>query len=218
MSAMREHDWEPVPGLPESLPPGERMLWQGAPSWRTLARRVFHVRKLAFYFAILVAWRSGSLLLDGAGWADAAAAALWMAGLSLAVIGLAALFAWLVARSTVYTITDRRVVLRYGVALPMCLNLPFRRIHAVGLRRHPDGSGDIALTLSAEGRVAYLHLWPHARPWRISRPEPALRGIPDAAGVGEILADALSAAAAPAPTPTETRTPSPARARASAAA
>ena len=44
-------------------------------------------------------------------------------------------------------------------------------------------------------KVAYLLLWPHARPWRLSKPEPMLRAVPDAARVAAILARALAAAA-----------------------
>ena len=39
-----------------------------------------------------------------------------------------------------------------------------------------------------------LHLWPHARPWRVSRPEPMLRCVPDAAGVAQLLSQAWSEA------------------------
>jgi hypothetical protein len=34
---------------------------------------------------------------------------------------------------------------------------------------------------SAGKRIAYLHLWPHARPWQLKRPQPLLRALPDAA-------------------------------------
>ena len=32
-----DYEFEPVPGLPEELPPGEMLLWQGAPDWKTIA-------------------------------------------------------------------------------------------------------------------------------------------------------------------------------------
>ena len=51
MTPHHEHEFEAAPGLPEPLPAGERILWQGAPDWRALAVHVFHVRKLAAYFA-----------------------------------------------------------------------------------------------------------------------------------------------------------------------
>jgi hypothetical protein len=41
-----------------------------------------------------------------------------------------------------------------------------------------------------------LVLWPHARPWYFSPPQPMLRAIPDAAKVAGILASALNAAVA----------------------
>ena len=42
--------------------------------------------------------------------------------------------AWLSARNTVYTITDRRVVMRIGIVLTLTFNLPFKRIAAAGLQ------------------------------------------------------------------------------------
>ena len=52
-------------GLPERLPDGERLLWQGAPDWRALARQAFHVRGLAIYFGAIVAYCVGSGVLGG---------------------------------------------------------------------------------------------------------------------------------------------------------
>lgn len=188
---MNEHDSEPVPGLPEKLPPGEHILWQGAPTWRSLARRVFHVRKLAAYCVLLMSWRLVADLSDGATMADAAVSVLWLLPLLPAALGLPALLAWLYSRTTLYTITNRRVVIRYGVALPMSLNIPFKIIDSAALRQYGDGTGDIPIALSGPDRIAYLHLWPHARPWRLARTEPMLRGVPDAAQVAEILGRAL---------------------------
>lgn len=188
---MNEHDSEPVPGLPEKLPPGEHILWQGAPTWRSLARRVFHVRKLAAYCVLLMSWRLVADLSDGATMADAAVSVLWLLPLLPAALGLPALLAWLYSRTTLYTITNRRVVIRYGVALPMSLNIPFKIIDSAALRQYGDGTGDIPIALSGPDRIAYLHLWPHARPWRLARTEPMLRCVPDAAQVAEILGRAL---------------------------
>ena len=55
--AGREHEFEPERGLPEQLPAGEQLLWQGSPEWKRLAQRAFHVRKLVVYFAALIALR-----------------------------------------------------------------------------------------------------------------------------------------------------------------
>ena len=36
-----EHEFEAALGLPEPLPAGETILWQGAPSWTAMAKHVF---------------------------------------------------------------------------------------------------------------------------------------------------------------------------------
>jgi hypothetical protein len=47
--------------------------------------------------------------------------------------------------------------------------------------------GDIAIELDGPDRIAYLHLWPHARPWELNRPQPMLRALADVAAVGSLL-------------------------------
>lgn len=191
---MREHDDEPVYGLPEALPAGEHILWQGAPDWKALALRAMHVRVLAIYFGILTAWRAVTLVSDGGTFVTALQSALWLAGAAGLALGLLGLIAWFTARTAVYTITNRRIVLRIGVVLTVAFNLPYRMIKSAGLRAYRDGTGDIPLALADDVRISYLHLWPHARPWRIARPEPMLRAVPDVAAVADILARAVAAA------------------------
>lgn len=189
---MREHDYEPVPGLPERLPRGERILWQGAPAWRSLALRAFHIRKIAIYFGLLIAWQAGWALAEGATAGAAITTASWLALLGAIAVGVATLFAYLYGRTTLYTITNRRLVMRFGLAMPMTINIPFQRIKSAAISAPRNGIGDIPVTLMGADRIAYLHLWPNARPWRLARPEPMLRSVPDAAEVGEILAKALA--------------------------
>jgi Bacterial PH domain len=189
-----EHEFEPQRGLPEALPGNEKLLWQGSPDWRMLARRAFHLRKLALYFAAMVLLRAGFVYSDTA---SIAAALRSMAGpLALAAIalGLVALMAWLSARSSVYTLTDKRVVMRIGIVLTLTFNIPYRRIAAADLHLDAQGTGDLPLSLLPPDHIAYLHLWPHARPWRLARPEPMLRSVPDAAAVARLLTEAWSQA------------------------
>ncbi|MFO1194091.1 MAG: photosynthetic complex putative assembly protein PuhB [Rhodoferax sp.] len=188
----QEHEFEAARGLPEQLPAGERVLWQGAPRWQTLARHAFHVRLLAVYFAALLAWRAGAAWMDtGSGLTALVSLAMLLPLAALALATLAVL-AWLAGRNTVYTITNRRVVMRIGIVLTVTFNLPYRRIESAGLRRHPDGTGDIALVLSEGDQIAYLHLWPHARPWHVRRSQPMLRAVPDCERVSALLAQALT--------------------------
>lgn len=188
---MSEVEVEPIPGLPEKLPPGERILWQGQPDWRLLERTAFHVRGLAIYFGFFVVARGIAELTEGKSLAAAVFSALLVVPLALLALGLIRLFAWLNARSTIYTITNHRVVMRFGVALPTTFNLPFRRLAAAELKPLPGGAGEIALSLAGKDRLAYLHLWPHVRPWRFAHTNPMLRALPEGAQVAGILREAV---------------------------
>lgn len=187
-------DFEPIRGLPSYLPPGERLLWQGEPDFRAMAIRVFHVRKIAIYFALLAAWRMAITCTDGGSLAAGTVSALPILGLGIAAGAILTLIAFLVCRTTVYSITSRRVVMRIGVALPITFNLPFAVLGSGALQVNPDGTGTIPLALNGSNKLSYVVLWPHARPWRVTRAEPALRMVPNAARVAQILAQAAAAA------------------------
>jgi len=192
--ASDEFDVEPVPGLPEHLPEGEVMLWQGSPDWRSLARRAFHTRKIAVYFAILVMWRVSAGFYDGQSAAEVAAGAGLLAGLAAAAVGILSLLAWLNGRMTVFTITNRRVVMRFGVALSLAVNFPFRTVQSADLKAYADGTGDLPLDIKGAGKLGYLIMWPFARPWKFgANAQPMLRAVPEAERVAEILAEALTA-------------------------
>lgn len=191
---MSEFDFEPVHGLPENLPEGEVLRWQGAPRWGALAVRALHVRKVALYFGLLILFRVGYVLSAGEPVSNALLSASWLAVLAALAMGILAILAWLYSRSTVYSITDRRIVIRCGVAIPIAVNIPFKVIESAGLRRYSDGIGDIPLVLGGGQSVNYLIMWPNVRPWRFFNAQPMLRCIPDVDGAADILARALRAA------------------------
>jgi hypothetical protein len=181
-------------GLPGRLPEGEQVLWQSGPSWRALARHAFHIRLVAVYFAALVGWRVLGSMMSGHDLRYALVSAASCILLGALGIALFCLFAWLIARTTTYTITQKRVVLTYGMALPKSLNLPFSAIESADLRLHPNGTGDIALRLPAKKRLSYLLLWPHVRSGAQGRAQPVLRCIPAPHAASEILANAVALA------------------------
>jgi hypothetical protein len=100
--------------FPARLPVDERVLWQGRPSWKALALQGFHLRWLAAYFAILLAWFAGTEFTSHEPVRDAALSTLRMTGIALVPLLLVCLYAWMTAVTTIYTITDRRVVMRIG--------------------------------------------------------------------------------------------------------
>lgn len=192
---MQDHDdfaGEPIRGLPAVPPADEAILWQGSPAWKSLALGAFFVRPVAIYFLLLMIWQFGVDVTQGA---PIAAAALHAASLLLPAaiaIGLLAAVAYASARSTVYTITSKRVVMRIGMALTVTINVPFKQIKAASLRPRNFGTGDISLELTRESRIGYTTLWPHVRAWRINFPQPTLRSLPEPEAVARLLADAVS--------------------------
>jgi hypothetical protein len=184
-----DFNFEPIRGLPEQLPEGEHILWQGAPDPRRLAREALGVRWVMGYFALLAFWRVGVSS------ADVPFGVALMHGLPFLISGVIACgilygIAYVQARSTVYTLTNKRVAMRIGAALTMTLNLPYTWIGTAKLDLKSSGTGTLAFELIGETRISYLMSWPHVRPWRIARTQPALRCIPDAESVARIFAEA----------------------------
>lgn len=190
---------EPIPGLPAVPPEGERILWSGSPNWPSLARHAFHIDKVAIYFAVLIAWRMGSQWQSGGSAADVLGAALIPLVIAAAALTILATIAYATARSTIYTITSRRVVMRFGVALPITFNIPFASIARAGLRKFADATGDLPVEQSENKRLPYFVLWPHVRPWRFKSPQPMLRCLGDASQAAKVLSEALAAHAVGSP-------------------
>lgn len=182
-----EHEWEAAPGLPAPLPGDEVVLWQGSPDWRQLALHAFHVRKIAIYFVLMLGVQSAHLIGDGMQGAD-----LWRP-LSVSILtaslalGLLGGVAWFAGRSALYTLTNKRVVMRIGIVLTLTFNLPYRRIAAASLRHYGKRSLDIALQLYPQDRIGWFHLWPHQRAWALRHPQPTLRCLPQGEAVAQLL-------------------------------
>jgi hypothetical protein len=200
--SVEEYEFEEIPGLPGPLPSGEKLLWQGSPRWWALARRSLYVVPVSAYFLLVAAWQGVSIWQAHPAWQPLlhALARLLLPG-ALAV-ALLCLLAWASARATVYSLTNRRIVIRHGVALPIGLNLPLPQIEAVAMSRHRDGTAELALTLPKSKRIGYVVNWPHVRTWQLGRPQPTLRAITDVERVARLLTQALaSAGGAPAAAP-----------------
>jgi hypothetical protein len=190
-----EHDGEPIRGLPGYLPAGEHILWQGSPDWRTLARSAMKAHWVALYFGGLVTWNLVNGLATSRPIDEVALTAVFSLLAGLVCVGLLVGYAWANARTTVYTLTNKRFVLRHGVALSKCFNIPYPTIASAQLKVDEKGVGDIPISLGGGAKIAYPHLWPHARPWKFVSPQPMMRALPDAAAVAERLSVQLQIAA-----------------------
>ncbi len=195
---------EPVRGLPEMLPEGERIVWQGAPSPWQLTTECLKARWIVIWCALLAVWRGGATLADGT-LLDAGRAVATYAVIGAVAVAILYLCGTVMARSTVYTLTNKRVVMRIGAALTVTLQIPFSRIGSADVAEGRAGHGTISFAPIGDGKLGTLALWPHCRPWA-KRAQPAFRAIPDVAYVAGLVGD-LATGGAPVARPS----PAPAR-------
>ena len=188
-----EYEFEAALGLPEPLPQDEVILWQGAPNWISMAKHVFRLQWLSLYFAVIVIWQAISVSSSegglAAGWSSVALA-FFLAVIGLVLVGLLAYWS---ATTTMYTLTNRRIVMRVGIVLTVTFNLPYKTLGSADLKLYKDGTGDIPMQIATEDKIAFFHLWPHVRPWRLATPEPMMRCVPNAKAVATILTEAWMA-------------------------
>ncbi|WP_299513517.1 photosynthetic complex putative assembly protein PuhB [uncultured Limnohabitans sp.] len=185
-----EYEFEPEYGLPERLPSDEFIVWQGSPDVATLASSAFHIKKLVVYFAVLIVACAWPALEEGAGVMAVLLSIKWIAPLTLIGLGSVWLMAYMTSRTTVYTLTNKRVVMRLGIVFTVSFNFPLKQVASADVRMLKDGFGDITLALKGSDRIAWIHLWPSVRPWKVEKPEPTLRAIPNVQEVSVKLSEA----------------------------
>lgn len=194
MSARRVSPWPWAKPSQVRLHEAEAIVWQGAPSWRITAVRLFHVRMVALYCLVLMlADMVGARLQHQGAWGALHAA---VPGFLIGVGSLLffAALAWGTARTTRYTVTDQRVVLQFGLALHGTLSIPLHRIAAVAVRVRDDATGDVVLRPHTGSRLVFIKLWPCVRAWHFAEPQPMLRDTPQAAQVATVLTRLVAAA------------------------
>ena len=160
--------------------PDEAVLWKGRPEVALLARSAFHTRTLGLYMAALAII---ALVMDKPD------AALVAAVLGTALVGLLYGLAWASARTTLYILTDTRLIMRIGMAIETRVNIPLKQVKAAHLRPRTGGHGDIAFELGGERLLGTVLLWPHVRPWHYAMPQPMLRAVPDAEALAQMIAE-----------------------------
>lgn len=176
--------------LPADIPPGERVLWFGKPDAASLWRRAYRAEWVAAWFGVMTLWNLASATSD-AGLFFGFVSAIKTLGFGAAALSILAFLARLSARTTLYVITTKRLVIKSGIALPLFFNVPFKQVGAANLRTFADGTGDVSVGLIKGQRIAYLTIWPSVRPWRFTHSEPTLRCIPNARYIAETLGRAL---------------------------
>lgn len=178
---------------PVRLAPDERIVWQGGPTTRALAIRLYHVRFVAVYGIGLTLADAIQARLHGLGHWGAMEAAIPGILTTIGALAIFAMLAWGSARTTRYTLTERRLLMQFGLSLSATLCLPLDRIEGVAVRVRGDGTGDITVRPQANSKLVFIKLWPFVRPWRFGAPEPMLREVPAAGYVGSVLSRMVAA-------------------------
>ena len=188
-----EHEIEPVPGLPGRLPDGEFIVWQGQPEFKTVMTRLLRARWIAVYFAIAALWSVAVGINNSENAWALLGRVTFIGAAAIILFGLMALYARAVAKTSLYTLTNQRVVMRVGIAISASFNLPFKQIAGADFRVGKDGSGDVALTLKSGHGLSGSVFFPHQRGGLWRKLSPQMICLTDAKSVAEKLAQQLSA-------------------------
>lgn len=172
---------------PVRLAPDEQLVWQGGPTFKSMVVRLYHIRFVAGYGALLTLADIVQAKLQGLTLWPALECAIPGTMTMLGGMAIFAALAWCSARTTRYTVTSHRVIMQCGLAMPKTIGIPMSQISGVAVRVRGDGTGDITLAPKPGSKLMYIKLWPFARPWHVRKPEPMLRDVPAAGYVASVL-------------------------------
>ena len=178
-----------------SLPEGECIVWEGRPEARAIATRAMFFNYIIIYLLGIAALRTGYLIAGDTSISTWSGLLAWQCLASLFVVAIICFLARTYSRTTTYTLTSRRLIIRTGAAIPIHVNLPLERLQSADLREFSDGTGDIALKVSSGDRLYWLLLWPNVRSWWIRPLQPLLRGLNEPHVAAAALASVMSSKA-----------------------
>ena len=152
----------------DAIPDGESILWKGKPSLWGFSWNLFGLKWIAAYLFILlmvsilrvfVSDFYTAFFVDFLPFFSSGVFA------SIILFGLAAVQTF----STVYVITEKRVIIKTGAALSFLISMPFKKIKGINLQKRRGSIGTISFELFSEKRVPYTSCWPSVRPWKFKK-------------------------------------------------
>ena len=170
----------------DAIPDGESILWKGKPSLWGFSWNLFGLKWITFYLSILSVVSIARFFASDfhtAFYIDFLP--FFLSGIfgSIILIGLAAIQAY----STVYIITENRVIIKTGAALSFLISMPFKKIKEVNLQKRGASIGTISFELFSKKRVPYISCWPSVRPWKFKKTQPAFSCVGSVDEVATIL-------------------------------
>ena len=170
----------------DAIPNGESILWKGRPSLWGFSWNLFGLKWITLYLSMLSIVSVARFFASDfytAFYVDFLPFFLSGIFASIILIGLAATQTY----STVYIITENRVIIKTGAALSFLISMPFKKIKEVNLHKRGASIGTISFELLSEKRVPYISCWPSVRPWKFKRTQPAFSCIGSVDEVATIL-------------------------------
>ena len=176
----------------DAIPEGESILWKGKPSFWGFSWYFFGLKLLAFYLIILsVVFAARLTVTDFFTAFVVDFLPFLLSGILTSCILMA--LAKIQSQSSLYIITENRVIIKSGAALSFLISMPFKKIKAVNLQKRKGSLGTISFELNSGKRVPYISCWPSVRPWRFKNTEPAFSCIENVDEVATILRKSVMA-------------------------
>ena len=176
----------------DAIPEGESILWKGKPSFWGFSWYFFGLKLLAFYLIILsVVFAARLTVTDFFTAFVVDFLPFLLSGILTSFILMA--LAKIQSQSSIYIITENRVIIKSGAALSFLISMPFKKIKAVNLQKRKGSLGTISFELNSGKRVPYISCWPSVRPWRFKKTEPAFSCIENVDEVATILRKSVMA-------------------------
>jgi hypothetical protein len=172
----------------KSIPLGEKIYWNGKPNWKSFGYHAFGVKYFSIYFFVCALYSVSQIDSSFSFGAFFIKYAPYL--ISGILAGMILLFlAYLSARHTCYVITEKRIVIRTGVALVFLLNMPLKNILSIDMKALTKGQGNVIFKVQSKKRIPYLSCWPSVKSGSFLEPIPAFRSIRDIEKIGKLISE-----------------------------
>ena len=186
---MNEDMLNRLPGeVSRSIPEGEIVCWVGRPYWISLGFNVFGIKYLLLYFIISAFYAISQIELV---FSFRAFIGEYISFIISGIIASVILFllAYFAAQHTCYVITEKRLVIRTGIALVFLLNVPLKNVISIDKQSLFRGYGNLSFKPQSKKRIPYSSCWPSVRGSSFLKPIPTFRSIANIEEIGRIVGE-----------------------------
>ena len=171
-----------------SIPKGERVCWTGKPNWISFGFHAFGIKYILIYFIVSAFYAISQIELVFS------FKAFIGEYISFVVSGMIAslilfMLSYFSAQHTYYVITEKRLVIRTGIALVFLLNVPLKNVISIDKQSLFYGYGNLSFKPQSKKRIPYFSCWPSVRRGSFLNPVPTFRSIANIEQIGKIVGD-----------------------------